>query len=309
MVPSLIWAKKETTYGVDSVPAALNFIWAENVRHQLLGSEEGGDPARPGVAPFPTEIYGEHAEVSFEVPLAASGTAGTAPKWGPLIQACSVTETVSAGVSVTYARRSDPALSDSLTLIYRADRELHKLTGARGRVGLRLQAGKRPMLVFTFRGLHTDVATGSRPVQADATWTGWGDAKPIAQGRTTFAFNAVNLALRELTLDPTDNIVFNDLPHQENVQLLGGLAWSGRLRATTPLPSALNLDTLWKARTILTAAMVHGATAGQIVTVNMKGQLGAPEYGEENNERVFSAPWNLKPSAYNLDDDFSIVLT
>lgn len=309
MVPSFIWAKKEVTYGLDPVPAAANYVWAESVRHQILGSEEGGDPARPGVAPLPTEVYGEHAELSFEVPLAASGTAGTAPKWGPLIQACSISETVAPSVSVTYARRSDPAASDSLTIVYRVDRELHKLTGARGRVGLRLQGGKRPMLVFTFRGLHNDVTTGARPAQADAVWTGWGDAKPIAQGRTTFSFNAVSLPLRELTLDPTDNILFTDLPHQENVQLLGALAFTGRLRFTSTLASTLNLDALWKARTNVSASVVHGATAGSIVTVNTKGQIGQPEYGEENNERTTSVPWNLRPSAYNLDDDLSIVLT
>lgn len=309
MIPSLILAKKEVTYGLDPVPTATNVIWAENVRHRLLGERVRGDPYKPGVAPVPGEIYGEAAEVVFEVPLAASGTAGTAPKWGPLPQACSFTETVVAVTSVTYARRPDPQASDSLTLIYRCDRRSHKLTGARGRMGLKLVAGQRPMLTFTFVGLHTDVTTAARPVQGDATWTGWVDSKPISKDRTTFSFNAVSLAMRELTMEPSDNIVFNDLPNQENVQLLGALAFTGRLRASTPLPSALNLEALWKAGTILTTSLVHGATGGQIVTVNLKGQIDQPEYGEDRGEDVFTAPYGLNPSAIQLDDDISIVLT
>lgn len=310
MIPSFIWAKKEVTYGVDSVATAANVIWAESVRHCILGGAVKTEPAKPGVAPTEDTVpYGQAVEVTFEVPLTGSGTAGTAPKWGPLAQACSLSETLVAVTSVTYARRVDPAVSDSLSITYRIDRRKHQINGARGRMGVKLVAGQRPMLTFTFVGLYAPVATAAKPVQADATWTGWTKAQPIAQGRTTFAFNAVNTALRELTLEPSENTLFNDLPHQENVQLLGELAWTGRLKATTPLPSALNLETLWEAGTIVTAALVHESTAGSIVTVNMKGQIDQPEYAEEKGEDTFTVPFKLKPSAMANDDDLSIVLT
>ena len=310
MIPSFILAKKEVTYGVDPVATAANVIWGENVRHRILGAAVKTEPSKPGLAPtVDTVPYGQAVEVTFEVPLSASGTAGTAPKWGPLAQACSFSETLVAVTSVTYARRVDPAVSDSLAITYRTGRRRHLILGARGRMGLKLVAGQRPMLTFTFVGLYSPVAIAAQPVQADATWTGWATAQPIAQGRTTFAFNAVNTALRELTQEPSENTLFNDLPHQENVQLLGELAFTGRLKATTPLPSALNLETLWEAGTIVTAAVVHESVAGSIVTINMKGQIDQPEYAEEKGEDVFTVPFKLKPSAMANDDDISIVLT
>jgi hypothetical protein len=41
--------------------------------------------------------------VSFDVEIAGSGTAGTAPKWSALMQACGFSETIVSVTSVTYA--------------------------------------------------------------------------------------------------------------------------------------------------------------------------------------------------------------
>ena len=306
---SFILAKAETTYGTDSVPAAVNVLFAENVRHKLLGTRERGAPAKPGVGQVQGQIVGEHVEVSFEIPLAASGVAGTAPKWGPLPKSCGWGETIVASTSVTYALLADPQTADSQTIIWNDGRRLHKVTGWRGRMGLKLSAQKRPMLTFTGKGLYVEVVTRALPAHADATWTGWVDARPVAQGRTTFALNSVNIALRELSLDPSDNVLFNDLPHQENVTLRGARTFSGSVKGTTPLASALNLETLWTGGAIIPAAVVHGTTAGQIVTLNLKAQLGQPEYGDENGEDVFTQPVDLQPSVLNLDDEIALVLT
>lgn len=306
---SFLLAKVETTYGTDSVPTATNVLFAENVRHRLMGTRERGAPAKPGVGQVVGQIYGEHAEVSFEIPLAASGVAGTAPKWGLLPKACGWGETIVASTSVTYALAADPQAADSLTLVWNDGRRLHKVTGWRGRMGLKLSSGKRPMLTFTGKGLYVAVTTRALPAHADATWTGWVDARPIAQGRTTFALNSVNLPVRDLSIDASDNVLFNDLPHQENVTLRGARTFSGSVKATTPLPSALDLEGLWTGGSVITAALVHGTTAGQIVTVNTKAQYGQPEYGDENGEDVFTQPFDLQPSALNVDDEIAIVLT
>ncbi|MFN3858424.1 MAG: phage tail tube protein [Caulobacter sp.] len=306
---SFLLAKAEVTYGTDPVPAAVDFVLAENVQYRLMGARERGAPAKPGVGQVPGQVYGEHAQLTFEVPLAASGTAGTAPKWGVLPKACGWGEVVSAGVSVTYSLAADPQAAGSLTLIWNDGRRLHKMTGCRGRMGLRLAAGKRPMLTFTFLGLYVPVTTRALPVHADATFTGWNDANPIAQGRTTFTLGGVNVPLRELSIEASDNVLFNDLPHQENVTLRGARTFSGQVRGTTPLPSALSLETPWTAGTITTAVVVHETAAGRICTVNLKAQLGQPDYGDDRGEDVFTSALDLTPSALNLDDEFTLVLT
>ena len=45
----------------------------------------------------------QRVEVTFEVEMAGSGTAGTAPAFGPLLKACGNSETIVTDTSVTYA--------------------------------------------------------------------------------------------------------------------------------------------------------------------------------------------------------------
>jgi len=46
------------------------------------------------------------AEIAFEVSIAGSGTAGTAPSWGPLLKACGFYESLVASTSATYGPRT-----------------------------------------------------------------------------------------------------------------------------------------------------------------------------------------------------------
>lgn len=305
----LLLIKQETTYGTDAAAAATDTVMAEAVRLALLGERIKGDFARPGSANVLSHLYGEHAEVSFEIPLAASGAAGTAPKWGTAIKACGWNQTVVASTSVTYAPLFNPLTADSVTIVWRDARRLHKLLGARGRCGLKIQSGQRPMLTFTFRGLHAAVAAGAELAAADAAFTGWNDARPVAQGRTSFAFASQNLGLRELTLDQADNITFRDAPHQQNIQLLGARVWTGKMRATTPPVGTLNLESLWKSQANNVFALVHESGAGNIVTVNGRVQIGQPEYGRDNGEDVADAPIEAVPASLTGTDELAIVLT
>lgn len=305
----LLLFKKEATYGTDSAPAAVNTLWAEGVRFTLKGTDVGSDPAKPGVGATPSHTYGEHVEITFETPLAASGVAGTAPKWGPLALAAGWSETVVAATSVTYALRVDPSESDSGTIIWRDAKRTHKMIGCRGRVGIKAIKGQRPMLTWTFKGLYAPVEAGVSLVAADANFTGWVDAKPVAQARTTFSFGGVALPLRDLTLEASDNIVFADLPHQENVQLLGERAYTGKIKATMPPVGTLNPEAAWISRARMTATLVHESTAGSIVTVTGQGQVGEPSYTRDENEDVFEQSLKLLGSTLALSDDLIIVLT
>lgn len=311
MYRQLLIAKKETAYGTDAGPLAANTVWAENVSWKVTGQRVSPNPAKPGVGPVQDWTYGEHVEMSFEIPLNGSGTPGTPPNWGFLMKACGWAETVVAATSVTYPLAFDPLAADSLTLVWRdGNRRLHKVLGFRGRVGLKLNAGERPMLVFTGKGLHVDVTTGAALAQADAVFTNWKDARPVAQGTTTFSLNSITgLGVRAFSIDQSDNVKFVDVPEQENVELRGERIFTGQGKITTPLASTLNLETLWKAATVVPYSVVHGSTPGQIVAVNGRGQVVDPSYAIENDFDV--ASFNLKhvPSSLVTDDDLAIVLT
>ncbi|MND22314.1 hypothetical protein D3C80_126900 [compost metagenome] len=305
----LLLNKKEAVYGTDPGPAAVDTLMAEAVRFALKGTDVGSDPSKPGVGATPSFTYGQHVELSFEVALASSGEPGVAPKWGALLKQAGFKETIVEATSVTYELLDDPSSSDSGTFVWRDAKRLHKITGARGRVGLKATAGQRPTLTLAFKGLYTPVAAGAALVGADADFDDWNEAQPIAQGRTTFSFGGVNMPLRELTAEPTDNVVFVDLPHQENVQLLGERAFTGKIKATMPEVGTYNPEAAWSSRERQAFVLGHETEAGKVVTITGQGQVGEPSYSRDNGADVFEQSLKLLGSDLAASDDLVIVLT
>lgn len=305
-----LFAKKEAVYGTPIALTAADVIHAENVRYTPKGEIVKGDPAKPGYGAVPGVVYGEHGELTFDVPLAGSGTVATAPKWGLFMKAAGWVETIVPTTSVTYAL-GDPSSADSLTFKWRDAKRTHTLAGARGRVALKVAAGGRLMLSYLFRGLHTDVTASAPPAPADVTWTGWNDSLPVQQGRTTFSLDGVAMTLREWGLDAADNVRFTDVPHQENVELLGAREFTGKIKAGVPDIAVFNPEAKWKSNGILVAALVHEiGSAGRIVTINARGQLqGPPTYSRDNDQDLFEQDFNLVGSNLGASDDIAIVLT
>lgn len=305
----LLLYKQEVTYGTDPVAAAINTLRAENVRYTLKGTKVATEVSKPGVGATPSFLYGEHAEVSFEIPLAGSGVAGTAPKWGPLMLSTGWTEDIEADESVTYALRSDPSAANSGAFKWRDAKRTHVMLGCRGRVGFKGAKGQRPMLTYTYKGLYVPVTAGASLVAADANFTGWTEAEPIAQARTTFSLDGVNMALRDISAEAGDNVQFVDLPHQENVALLGERAFTGKLKATTPAIGDFNPETPWRSREILPFILTHGTVAGSVVTVSGQGQVNEPSYSRDEGYDVFEAGFDLMGSDLAASDDLTIVIT
>lgn len=305
----LLLNKTEVDYGTDPGPAAVDTLMAEAVRFTLKATDVGSDPSKPGVGATPSFTYGEHVELTFEVALAASGAAGVAPKWGALLLQAGFRETIEEDTSVTYELLDDPSSSDSGTFVWRDAKRMHKITGARGRVGLKATAGQRPTLTLAYKGLYSPVAAGAALVAADADFDDWNEAQPIAQARTTFSFGGVEMPLRELTAEPTDNIKFVDLPHQENVQLLGERAFNGKIKATMPAVGVFNPETAWRSRERQAFVLTHETAVGKVVTVTGQGQVGEPSYTRDDGEDVFEQSLKLLGSTLAASDDLVIVLT
>lgn len=94
----VILAKIETTYGVDSAPTgAANAILVRNLDVTPLDADVvSRDVIRPFLGSQGNLIAGQKVTVSMEIELAGTGTAGTAPAFGPLLRACGLSETLTA---------------------------------------------------------------------------------------------------------------------------------------------------------------------------------------------------------------------
>lgn len=161
-----ILAKTETTYGTDSVPTgAANAILVSNASFNLAYNNVERNFIRPFFGGSGQLAGTRFVECSFEVELANSGTAGTAPAWAPLLRACGMAEAVLASPArVEYTPVS--ASFSSVTIYYHIDGVRRVALGCMGNVEFMLNEGAAPMLRFTFAGMD-----GGRTATADPTVT------------------------------------------------------------------------------------------------------------------------------------------
>jgi hypothetical protein len=209
-------AKIEATYGTDSAPSgAANAIQTKDLEISPLEGEAltraldkemlGADPAT---------IVGQLVNVKFKVELAGSGTAGSPPAWGPLVIACGHSQTISAGVSVTYAPIDDAA---SITIWMKHDKVLHKITGARGK--LRIAGGMRQYgyLEFEFIGLYsTPTASGA---SLSPVLTAFVAPVPFRASTVESELFGDLICLRELAIDCGQNNSLFECSEAEQIEL------------------------------------------------------------------------------------------
>lgn len=165
-----ILAKTEVSYGSDPTPdgtanailvsnAAFNIAYT-NVNRDLIRANLGGSEQLAGT---------RFVECSFDVELANSGTAGTAPAWAPLLLACGFAEALLTTPSrVEYTPVS--ASFKSVTIYYHIDGTLRKALGCMGNAELMLNEGERPMIRFTFTGLDGGTTATADPTMTLTAW-------------------------------------------------------------------------------------------------------------------------------------------
>jgi hypothetical protein len=304
---TVLAVKAEATYGTDPTPGASNCIQVKNLDITPLGGNMvSRDLIRPYFGNSPMLLAQKMVQCQFTVELAGSGTAGTAPRYGDALKACALSETVSAGVSVTYAPVSSSF--SSATIYYNIDGLLHKVTGARGTVSMKADLGQIPELQFNFTGIYnapTDTALIS-PTYAN-------QASPLVfrvDNTSAFQFFSYSGALQSVSLDMGNSIVYREL--------IGGTKQAlptDRKVAGNVSIEAVAIGT----KDYFTAALTdgttgnltfqHGTTAGNIVTMTVPyADITQPAYGESDGITMLNIPYVAIPSTSG-NDEVSIVLT
>lgn len=161
-----ILAKVEATYGTDSVPTgAANAMLVSNASFNLAYNNVERNFIRPFFGGSGQLAGTRFVEINFEIELANSGTAGTAPAWAPVLRACGMAESVlSTPARVEYTPVS--ASFSSVTIYYHLDGVRRVALGCMGNVEIMLNEGAAPMLRFSLVGLD-----GGRTATADPSVT------------------------------------------------------------------------------------------------------------------------------------------
>lgn len=91
----LILSKIETTYATDSSPAGTDAILVRNLDITPIEADVvSRDLIRPYLGNYDQLLAQTRVSITFEVEMAGSGTAGTAPKFNSLLRACGLAETI-----------------------------------------------------------------------------------------------------------------------------------------------------------------------------------------------------------------------
>lgn len=310
---TVILAEIESVYGTDPTPTeAANAMLVSNasitknfntVNRDLLRGYLGGSEQLAGT---------ESVEISFDVELAGSGTAGTAPAWGALMRACGWEETASPGVRVEY-NPATPA-DESVTIHYFMDGIRHIATGCRGTFTLSAAVGEIPKVSFSFTGKSGSESAASASALTLTAWQkplvvsdpNTGDVTLGCTYATTPALTSGTAYIsRGLTLDAGNSVAYNALLGGETVDI-GQRETTGSITLDLTAAQEVTLMTAVRANTTQGLGLVHGTTGGNKVLVFAPAvQLVAPKYEDANGKALVAFDVRFVPSAGN--DELKIV--
>lgn len=303
----LLLAKTETTYGTDPTPTgAANAILVRSLEITPLQADTvSRDLIRPYLGNSPQLLAQTRVEVTFEVELAGSGAAGTAPAYGPVLKACGLAETVVASTSVTYAPVSSSF--SSVTLYFHNDGIRHKVTGCRGTFTMNAEVGQIPTLSFTLTGIYnapTDTATPT------PTYGNQADPLIFKNGNTSnFSIFSYSGCLQSLSFDVANEVIYRELVGCTKETLITNRAPSGDVVIEAPTIAAKDFFAIANGSATGSISFQHGATAGNIVTFTAaQADVNNPTYSDQDGIQMLNLPYLATPSSAG-NDELSLAYT
>ena len=303
----LILAKIESVYGTDPTPTgSSDAILVRNLEIQPLVAETvNRDLVRPYMGQADQLLAQTRVEVTFEVELAGSGTAGTAPAYGPVLRSCGLSETVAAGTSVTYAPESSGF--ESCTIYYHEDGIRHKVTGCRGTFELNGEVGQIPVISFTMTGIYNAPTDETLP-----TPTYGNQATPLIfkQGNTiNFSAFSYSGCLQSYNFNIANSVVYRELVGCSKEILITDRAPSGTIVIEAPTITAKDFFTIANGTSTGSITFQHGGTAGNIVTMTTaQSDLGNLTYSDMDGVQMLNMPFIAVPTNSG-NDELSLAFT
>lgn len=303
----VIAIKDETTYGTDSVPVAANCILVRDLSITPLSTNTvSRQLIRPFLGISENLIADSSVQVTFVVELAGSGTRGTAPRYGPALKACGLSETIVATTSVTYAPIS--AAFSGVTIYYNVDGILHRVTGCRGTFTINCTLKEIPTISFTFTGIYnapTDTAALTPSYGAQAT--------PLlfkAGNTTGFSLFSYSGCLNSFSFDLGNTLVFRELIGCSREVIITDRAPSGNVEIELVTLATKNYFTDALADgTTGNLAFAQGTAAGNIVTFTAPTiDINTVGYQDQDGIHHLSVPYVAVPTGAG-NNEFSLAYT
>jgi hypothetical protein len=284
--------KLEATYATDAAPAAADALVAMNVTFTPLEADEvTRDLMLPYLGSQGVILAGIYARLEFDIEIAGSGTAGTAPAYGSILRAAGLAETVEEDVSVEYSIVETAVESGSIYFV--SDKVQHVMLGCQANVSLTFTPKGIPRFRFTVLGLLgtiTDIVA-----MPAVSMVGWETPLTVSKANTTMSLHGWASVAESLTVDLGNTLTPRFLIGEEEILI------SNRQSTGTAVVVAGSLATVnWFDRAIERTrgglALTHGTQAGNIVEIAAPAvEVGRPTQGQTDGVSNYTLPLMLCP--------------
>ena len=309
-------AKVETAYGTDAVPTgAANSMLVSDVTITHTYANVGRDLIRSFMGGSEELVGTKHVAIEATVELQGSGTAGTAPAWGPLMRACGFAENdLLTPDRIEYVPVS--TAFESASIYYYMDGALHKALGCRGNVEINAAIGERPTLKFSLLGIDGGV-TAATP--SGVTYANFKTPLVVTEANVadflmgcTYATGAFTggaaVCSRGLTLNAGNDVQYIPTLGCEGVDIVSRAA-TGALSLDLAAAAEVAAMTAVEANTLSSIGMTLGASAGYITRIFVPyAQRTNPKYEDVSGRAHVSFDLRCVPGATG-NDEIKIILT
>lgn len=305
MRKAVVLVKLQPTAGVDAAPtgAANAMLVKDFDLTPLDGDEVEHERIQPHFGAFESELATAWSRVKFNVYLSGSGTAGTAPNFDPLLQACAASATIVPATSVTYAPATN--LLKMATVYVNIDGVNCVLLDARGEVTGTTDAKGLPMLAFDMQGLFLALTDTPLPVPVYAAYA---RAVPVNRANTALTLHGLVVAASNFGFAFGNQVVYDHNTESESILI------TDRKSTYSATFEAVDIATkdwygLAKAGTSGALQLVHGTVAGNIVTLSgARANVKKPAITNTNGIQYTGVTGNLIPSVSG-NDEWSLAFT
>lgn len=302
----VLLAKVETVPGVDAAPVATTDAVRCGVVNPSLGNEElRRVDLSQSISALKAQIGKKRLSFQITLDLKGSGTAGVAPDFGALLQACALKETVTGGVKVEYKPVSDEAPQKSCTIYLYMDGVVFKATMCRGNVDISTPAGALGAVTINMEGnfaaiedaaLPTATFQTSEPPQVQSAGLVFGAyADAVARG---FSLSSGN------TIATIDSV--NSTDGRWGVRVTGrDPKWSSTINAVLEATSPFWGDLI--DRDTRSISFTVGANAGNKVVFTMPtASINQNQPGSDAGVKTWALSGQACESTPGADDNYTI---
>lgn len=299
---TVLLAKIEANYGVDPTPAvSANEVEVFGLSIKAINSKVERKPLRASLSPLANSKSKWLWDIQFETELKGSGTAGTAGRLSPLFQACGMTETDNGTTSTIYTPGNP---EKSCTLWIYKDGLLFEANGCRGDFEITCEAGKIPMVKWSFKGVYVT------PIDAVMVSPTYESTKGIVAESVGFAVSGFSGHTRNYSIKMNNQIVERYSLNSANAAvgvIIGSRSPSFKAQMEAELIATEPMFTELVADTAVDITVAHTGAAGNIVTITGTGkaQYDAVDPTDESGIMMFDVEGSLS----GTDDELTITMT